>query len=644
MNSRKTSNKILTTLLVLLVALFVAAVPSGAEQNKKEKENHPTKPSAPPPKQVRPATPSVQRTNSPPTQVQPHVNATTVRPSGGAGASTRTNPSEFKFEKPKDRPTGGVGTNPPTAVHGGPGTYNPAVRPSGGGASTRTNPSEFKFEKPKDRPTGGVGTNPPTAVHGGPGTYNPAVRPSGGGGTNPPTAVHGGPGTYNPAVRPSGGVGTNPPTAVHGGPGVNRPAFRPPPNAARVAAPGGGVTYRGGKGQQWTVDRNNHVTGFSRPGMQASFRPDGRVHSVQVTRPDHSVMTVNHGLHGGCQTVAVRPGGVRVVTYGRNRGFTERPLTRPGGYISRTYVVGGRPYVHVYRPYYYHGVHYYRYVPAHYYRPAYYQWAYNPWRRPVVFSWGWGPAPWYGYYGGYLAPAPVYPTAALWLTDFLLAENLKLAYENRREYENQQVAATPEVSAGPQQVTLTPEVKAAIAEEVRQQLAAEQAAAAQPSQPPEPNAPPPTAGNEVAPPALDPNQRMFVVSENLDAMEGGQPCALTPGDVIYRTGDNLIDGNKVAVNVLTSKAGDCPANSATEIDVNVLQEMHNQFREQIDAGLQTMATNQGQNGLPSGPPPGAVAVPEGTAPPDPSAGSELTQQQQEADQAEGEAQQGSGGS
>ncbi len=385
--------------------------------------------------------------------------------------------------------------------------------------------------------------------------------------------------------------------------------------------------------------------------MQASFRPDGRVHSLHVTRPDHSVMIVNHGLRGGRQTVAVRPGGVRVVTYGRSRGFTERPLTRPGGYISRTYVVGGRPYVHVYRPYYYHGVHYYRYVPAHYYHPVYYRWVYNPWRRPVVYTWGWGPAPWYGFYGGYFAPAPVYPTAALWLTDFLLAENLRLAYEARkdrereREYQEQrEEAATPEVQTSSREVTLTPEVKAAIAEEVRQQLAAEQAAAAQPSQPPEPNAPPPTVGNEVAPPALDPNQRMFVVSENLDAMEGGQPCALTPGDVIYRTGDNLIDGNNVAVNVLASKAGDCPANSATEIDVSVLQEMHNQFREQIDAGLQTLATNQGQNGLPSGPPPGAVAVPEGTAPADPNAGSELTQQQQEADQAEGEAQEGSGGS
>lgn len=397
--------------------------------------------------------------------------------------------------------------------------------------------------------------------------------------------------------------------------------------------------------------------------MQASFRADGRVNSLRVTRPDHSVMTVNRGLRGGRETVVTRPGGVRVVTYGRNRGFIERPLARPGGYISRTYVVGGRSYVHVYRPYFYHGVHYYRYVPAFYYHPRFYGWAFNPWPRPVFFAWGWGPAPWFGFYAGFFAPAPVYPTAALWLTDFLLAENLKLAYQAQREREAQEQQAQappPEAQTGPSGVALTPEVKEAIADEVRQQLAAEQAAAAQqppqppepnappptaqPSQPPEPNVPPPTAGNEVPPPALDPNQRMFVVSENLNVTEGGQPCALTPGDVIYRTGDNLIDGNNVAVNVLTSKAGDCPANSATEIDVSVLQEMHNDFREQIDSGLQTLAKTQGQKGLPSGPPPGAVAVPEGTAPPDPNAGSTVAQQQQEADQAEGEAQQGSSGS
>ena len=83
----------------------------------------------------------------------------------------------------------------------------------------------------------------------------------------------------------------------------------------------------------------------------------------------------------------------------------------------------------VYRTYTYGRVHYSSYVPLVYYQPAFYGWVYRPWRAPVVYAWGWGPAPWF--YGGYFAPELVYPTAALWLTDFLLAENLKLAYENR---------------------------------------------------------------------------------------------------------------------------------------------------------------------------------------------------------------------
>jgi len=50
-------------------------------------------------------------------------------------------------------------------------------------------------------------------------------------------------------------------------------------------------------------------------------------------------------------------------------------------------------------------------VPAVYYGPAYYV-AYNPWPAPVATA-GLGRLPWYGYYGGYFAPAPVYPTSTL---------------------------------------------------------------------------------------------------------------------------------------------------------------------------------------------------------------------------------------
>ncbi len=79
---------------------------------------------------------------------------------------------------------------------------------------------------------------------------------------------------------------------------------------------------------------------------------------------------------------------------------------------------------------------------------------------------GLGPAtPWF--YGGYFAPEPYYPTPALWLTDYLLAANLRLAYESQQ----QQQAPPPEMAES-NGVALTPEIKMQIAEEVRQQLAA----------------------------------------------------------------------------------------------------------------------------------------------------------------------------
>ena len=41
---------------------------------------------------------------------------------------------------------------------------------------------------------------------------------------------------------------------------------------------------------------------------------------------------------------------------------------------------------------------------------------------------GWGAAPWYGYYGAYFRPYPVYPSAAYWLTDYMVAASLQEAY------------------------------------------------------------------------------------------------------------------------------------------------------------------------------------------------------------------------
>jgi len=303
----------------------------------------------------------------------------------------------------------------------------------------------------------------------------------------------------------------------------------------------------------------------------------------------------------------VRRNGERVVSAGK-QGFVERPL-RPG-YISRTYVSGDRTQVRVYRNYTYGRVHYSSYVPSVHYQPAFYGWANRPWAAPVAYAWGWGRAPWF--YGGYFSPAPVYPSAALWLTDFILAANLQLAYQN-------QMAASGAGQADPQaplvqnnSSRLTPEVKGMIAAEVQQEIAAEQAAAAQPASPQVAAA---AAVPDAPPPALDARVKVFVVSTSLNLATGsdGQTCALTPGDIIQRTGRNVTADGQVPVNVLDSMEGDCPVGFATALDVGVLQDIYNDFRAQVSAGMEQLASDQGKGGLPASPAADPQQAPEGNA-------------------------------
>ncbi len=160
-------------------------------------------------------------------------------------------------------------------------------------------------------------------------------------------------------------------------------------------------------------------------GGTASIRPNGQIRSI-----NRNGMHIDHGLNGS-RRIESTHNGAHIVTTGRGRGYVQRPYVTRGGhaYVSRTVVVNHVAYSRVYRTSYYGGRPYYGYSPAYYYRPAYYGWAYNPWPAPAYYGWGWGGAPWYGYYGGYFAPYPAYPSAAFWLTDYLLAANLQAAYQ-----------------------------------------------------------------------------------------------------------------------------------------------------------------------------------------------------------------------
>lgn len=467
----------------------------------------------------------------------------------------------------------------------------------------RNHPNTTMGNRPNNTTTMGGRTN--TGTTGRPGSTTMG-RPSGVGNMNRPGAMgntHGPMGNANANSR----MATRPNT-------VNRPL------------PGRQVSLRGGG--------------------SAVIRPNGQIRTI-----NRNGMQINHGMNGN-RTIVSTHNGARVVTTGRNSGYVQRAYVTRGGntYVSRTVVVNHVTYTSVYRSYSYGGYCcYYGYHPAYYYAPAYYGWAYNPWPAPVYYGWGWGGSPWYGYYGGYFAPYPVYPSAAFWLTDYLISANLQAAYEARAaaraaaangdngegsaggDQQQSQPSGNDNSASNSAPVTLTPEVKEAIAEEVKAQLAAQQAQAQQASAGSQQSS---ATTTQDVPAALDPARHTFIVASDLTVSSNGQECQLTAGDVIKRTSDTPDDDRKVTATVSASKKSDCASGQEIAIGVDDLQEMHNKFEEQLDNGMKDLSSKQGQKGLPKAPDTKTVPSDVPPPPPDNNAAKTLEEQQSAADQTE----------
>ncbi|HEX8813794.1 MAG TPA: hypothetical protein VF742_17540 [Terracidiphilus sp.] len=380
-------------------------------------------------------------------------------------------------------------------------------------------------------------------------------------------------------------------------------------------------------------------------GGSATIRPNGQIRSV-----NRNGMQIQHGLHGG-RTVVSTHNGARVVTTGRSGGYVQRAYVTRGGhtYYSRTYYYHGAYRSGVYRGYYYGGRPYYGYYPAYYYRPVYYGWAYNPWPAPAPYAWGWGPAPWYGYYGPYYQPYPVYPSAAFWLTDFMIAASLQAAYAAQANawlqpnaVDRMLVASLAPMAPAEETAKLSPEVKQQIADEVKATLAAEQSEAEKGKSSPSGAAP---ATSNEAPPSLDPKFRVFVVSSDMSLVADGEECALSQGDVISRTTDTPDGDGNVNAKVVASSKSDCAVGKEGPVSTDDLQEMYNQFREQLKDGMGELAKKQGTGGLPKAPDTSTVDGDVPAPPPDKNAEKTLQDQQTAADQTEADVKQeaGSGG-
>jgi len=175
-----------------------------------------------------------------------------------------------------------------------------------------------------------------------------------------------------------------------------------------------------------------------------------------------------------------------------------------------------------------------------------------------------------------------------------------------------------------------------IAEEVKHQLAAEQSSASS-------RGAAPTA--DQLPDALNPAERVFVVASNLDVTTAaGKECGLAPGDVVMRMTDSPDANQNVSASVQSSKKADCAAGQTVAIGVQELQEMHNQFRQQLDSGLKTLASNSGKGGLPQAPDTTTTGGEVPAPPPDSGAAAQLASAQQDAEAADNAVQQhGSGG-
>jgi hypothetical protein len=195
-------------------------------------------------------------------------------------------------------------------------------------------------------------------------------------------------------------------------------------------------------------------------------------------------------------------------------------------------------------------------------------------------------------------------------------------------------------------------VKQQIADEVRAQIAAQQAAAAHPEPAAAVSSTAPAGGAQngpdEVPAALDPAHRTFIVSVVLsETTADGTECSLSPGDVLTRIQDTADADQNVKVLVASSQKNDCASGTQVAVAVNDLQDMHNDFQAKISEGLGKLAENQGKNGMPAGPAAGAKPNAAGQAQPDLTVEADLKAQQDEATQAEKEVQDasasGSGG-
>jgi hypothetical protein len=347
-------------------------------------------------------------------------------------------------------------------------------------------------------------------------------------------------------------------------------------------------------------------------------------------------------------------GQIHVVRYDNTLSGTVERTIRPG-LTSRTFVSGGHVlYAHVYQQHVWHQYGrtfaYETFVPAVRYPGAYYAWTLAAWPRPISYSWDWQVQPWYPIYKSQFTPYPVYTSPDLWMTDYIIAQSMRTAYQAQtvapasqpaqlvadaapasdssvpapaaqlgggvRPPQPSDAAPASQSSATPSAPlalppAVTPQVKAQLNAQIRVQLQEQQAAAAMPV----------SLTTQSTPPALRPNHVFYQVIQPIDVPSGtaNGHCSLSADDYIKRTGAMSNDDWMIPVVVELSRPSDCPEGLRTRIGLNDLNAMENEQEAQVMAAMQAASKSMGPNGPPSGPGAHPTLIADGNAAPDPKA-------------------------
>jgi hypothetical protein len=243
---------------------------------------------------------------------------------------------------------------------------------------------------------------------------------------------------------------------------------------------------------------------------------------------------------------------------------------------------------------------------------------------------------------GYPASVPVYPSAAYWLTDYMISASLAETYAAQAAAGNvanvrtdqgpHLIYASYDPQTGVTSPAMTKDVKDALSQEIQRQLASQQKA----------QDPSDGSSSSLSTILADGQPHVFVVNAALTVSAASGECGLTEGDVLDMTPPLAQNTSTAELQLLSGKQADCAKGSSVSVNLDDLQEMENHLLSNIDKGMAEMKDHPGQGGLPA-PPASAVGgskpAPYAAAAPaaDPNGAAELDEQAQQGSKLETEA-------